>query len=844
MLCKSSSLIRLSTVWFLTFIYLNRLTPKNLIFVFQPQNTMKRILVLITVLMLVQWTASAQVSFGKPEKINTQWQFKLEDVSGAQMPTFDASKWRILDLPHDWSVEGVYSPDLFSCTGFLPGGIGWYRKTLLIPAEKQEEKVFIYFEGVYNYSEVFVNGHSVGKRPNGYASFLYDLTPYIEYGKENVLAVRVDHSRSADSRWYTGSGIYRDVCLIYANPVHIDRWGVFYHTLKVDKNDALLQLETSVKNETNRSEKIQITWEILSNEQKVVAKQSKQVSINAQAVVLSTEQISIKLPRLWSVNNPYLYKLKTSLSINGKVVDENIQSIGIRTTQFDANKGFALNGEWMKIKGACIHHDAGCLGAAVPKKVWERRLRTLKAIGCNAIRMSHNPQATDVYDLCDELGLLVMDEAFDEWEFPKKKWLEGWNVGKPGFEGSASFFEEWSDRDVQEMVLRGRNHPSIIMWSIGNEVDYPNDPYSHPILNGSSFNQPVYGGYRPDQPSAIRLGNIAKRLAANVKQIDNSRPVTAALAGVIMSNETEYPDALDITGYNYTENRYDMDHVKFPNRIIYGSENGHGMEGWKVVRDKDYIFGQFLWTGIDHLGESRSWPSRGSSSGLLDLGGFLKPRGYFRQALWSDSPVIYIGTYVAPSQERNLSIDAWPIWNYSQGEIIRVVCYTNCEQSQLLLDGQVVGEIKSYDDNTGIITWDIPYKPGKLEAVGFIKGKETTRHAIQTSTQPHAIIATVDNSQLKKDKDIAHIIVQIVDENGVPVMISDNEITCTINGPASLLGMEANNNRDMGNYRDNTQRVYHGRLIAYIQTTGEAGNIELSFTAPWLKSTSIALQAD
>jgi hypothetical protein len=381
------------------------------------------------------------------------------------------------------------------------------------------------------------------------------------------------------------------------------------------------------------------------------------------------------------------------------------------------------------------------------------------------------------------------------------------------------------------------------MWSIGNEIDYPNDPYSHPVLDKGTINQPVYGGYKPDSPQATELGDIAKRLAADVRKIDRSRPVTGALAGVIMSNETEYPGALDVAGYNYTEDRYEIDHKKYPQRIIYGSENGQGMGSWKAVRDSENIFAQFLWAGIDYLGESGAWPSRGFYTGLLDFAGFQKPRGYFRQALWNTKPVSYLGTYPAPENRKNLSMDAWPIWNYEAGKMIRVVCYTNCQTSKLFLNGQPQGEEKAYDDNTGIISWDIPYQAGKLEVVGFNDNTEVCRYAIQSSGRPFALTAEVDHSSLSKNKDLAHIVVQVVDEKGIPVMLSDDEVRCNIEGPAQLLGLEAGNNSDMGNYRDNEQRVFHGRLLAYVQTTGTAGTVKITFSSPWLKPVELKLDA-
>ena len=550
----------------------------------------------------------------------------------------------------------------------------------------------------------------------------------------------------------------------------------------------------------------------------------------------------MKKPRRWNLDAPYLYTLKTELLCDGKRIDVSSTSVGLRTLKFDANKGFALNGEWMKVKGVCLHHDAGVLGAVVPPEVWERRLKNLKEIGVNAIRMSHNPQAPVLYDLCDRMGFLVMDEASDEWEFPKRKWIKGWNVGEPSYDGTFDFFEEWIERDVTDMVRRDRNHPCIFLWSIGNEVDYPNDPYSHPVLDGTTINQPMFGGYKPDAPDAMRIGKIAKRLAACVRAVDTSRPVTGALAGVVMSNQTEYPQAVDVVGYNYTENRYDEDHATYPDRVIYGSETGVGIEAWHAVRDKEFIFGQFLWTGTDYLGESGRWPSRGLYTGLLDFGSFPKPRGYFRASLWSEKPVTYIGTY--PKHDW-VSMDAWDLWNYEPGQLIRVVCYTNAPQARLLLNGKEVGQMKPYDDKSGIIYWDIPYQDGELRAEGCdATGKVLSSYAIKTSGRPYALRATVDKEVLSTDKATAHVTIEVVDEQGTIVKLGDNDVTCQIEGPARLLGLEGSNNGDMSDYTDNHHRAFHGRLLAYIQTTGEKGEIRVKLTSPLLKGTEVVLKAE
>lgn len=739
---------------------------------------------------------------------------------------------------------------------------------MTIPQEKQGEKIYLYFEGVYNRSEVFVNGQSLGKRPNGYVSFMYDATPFVKYGEENIVTVRVDHSLDADSRWYTGSGIYRNAWLVYSNPVHIAQWGVFAYPV-LNKTQGTLKVEVEINNDSKTQSAVTVVNELIAPNGKSVGKSSRKLALESGKSGKINTEIKVNNPALWDLENPVQYTLKTSVIQNGKTVDSSDILTGFRSFTFDPNKGFALNGKWMKMKGVCLHHDAGVLGSAVPRDVWKRRLLTLKEVGCNAIRTSHNPQAPDLYELCDELGLLVMNEAFDEWEFPKRKWLEGWNVGTPGFQGAFDFFEEWGEKDLADMVRRDRNHVSVFAWSIGNEVDYPNDPYSHPVLDGGSdtgFTQAIFGGYKKDAPDAMRLGIIAKKLVAVVKQYDPSRPTTAGLAGVAMSNQTEYPGALDIAGYNYTESFYQRDHEKYPNRVIYGSENRHELEAWKAVRDNEHIFGQFLWTGIDYLGESGRWPSRGFYSGLLDFGGFIKPRGYYRQSLWSDKPVAYLGTYPTPGrgsksqmkdvwsqldaeneeqyEEKVPSMDAWSIWNYNEGQSIRVVCYTNAAKAKLILNGEVAGDVKSYDDKIGIINWDIPYKAGKLEVVGLDQNdNEVSHYSIQSSGRPHALKVVAAEKTIPVNG-LAQVVLQVIDENGNPVMLSDDEILCQINGPAKLLGLEASNNQDMTDYTDNHHRVFHGRILAYIQSNGEVGEINLHFSAPWLQGTTVKIAAE
>lgn len=581
---------------------------------------------LLGLFVLTIMVAKAQTSFGDARLQNNDWLFHLGDENASER-NFDDHTWQRVTLPHDWGTTQPMSPDAGSCQGYLHGGIGWYRLHFQAEKPAPDRRLYVYFEGVYDRSRVWLNGQLLGYRPSGFASFLYDMTPYLNDG-DNVLAVRADHSLENDARWYTGSGINRPVWFVSAPEVHLALWGTAWRVTKLTNAKATVEIDVEA---TAGGKDYQAIVEVADANGKIVATTKTSIpSAQKQTVTLSVQN-----PQRWSLTSPYLYKVITRLQRNGQDIDRGEVPMGIRTLTFSPDKGFALNGEWMKVKGVCIHDDAGVLGTAVPADVWRSRLKVLKSLGTNAIRMSHNPHAPIVYDLCDSLGLLVMDEASDEWEFPKRKWLKGWNRGKPGFEGTYDFFEEWIDRDVADMVRRDRCHPSVFMWSIGNEVDYPNDPYSHPVLNGDKdMTQPVYGGYKPEQPNAERIGVIAQRLAKVVRSIDTSRPVTGALAGVVMSNETAYPEAVDVVGYNYTESRYIEDHKKYPKRIIYGSENRHDQAAWDAVTKNEHIFGQFLWTGIDYLGESGTWPARGSEAGLIDLAGFIKPQGWIRARMW------------------------------------------------------------------------------------------------------------------------------------------------------------------------------------------------------------------
>ncbi|MCR5181282.1 MAG: beta galactosidase jelly roll domain-containing protein [Bacteroidaceae bacterium] len=819
---------------------------------------------------LLAWsiTLSAQPSFGDARLLNDGWRFRLEDDSAFVDPAFNDTRWQYVAVPHDWGVSQAMSPDAGSCQGYLPGGIGWYRNHLRINASEltDDQRLFIYFEGVYNRSSVYLNGHLLGYRPSGFASFLYDLTPYINKGGDNVLAVRVDHSRQNDSRWYTGSGIYRPVWLVSAPQTHIALWGTSWQIQSLNDKKAVVQVKVDIENEAADS---RVVVDILDATGTVVASAKGKDC-----------RLSISRPHRWSLSNPYLYKVRARLLSGSTQTDCSEVPLGLRTLEFSPDHGFALNGQWMKVKGVCLHDDAGTLGTAVPADVWRQRLLTLKSIGTNAIRMSHNPHAPALYSLCDSLGLLVMDEASDEWEFPKRKWLKGWNQGTPGYEGTFDYFEEWIDRDVADMVRRDRCHPSIFLWSIGNEVDYPNDPYTHPILDGGTagFTQPMYGGYKPDQPNAERIGVIAQRLSKIVRDIDPSRAVTGALAGVVMSNQTAYPEAVDVVGYNYTESRYGEDHQQYPKRVIYGSENRHDYPSWKAVRDNEHIFGQFLWTGIDYLGESGAWPARGSGAGLLDLAGYVKPNGYYRASLWSESPTCYVGAYPinngqgrqgqrqqARRRQQPVSSYAPAIWNYEDGQTIRVVCYTNAPSARLLLcprgkdstvasNFQPIGGEPTLDEATGILYWDIPYAAGSLRC----EASNGATSSITTCDRPYALRATVDKKSIEQGQ-VALVHVEVIDEAGNLVPLADNNITCYALGSARILGLENGDLRDTDVRSTRALRANGGRLLAYVVSSkgqrqnqnpiadnaaadGQTSQARIIFSSPLLQPAEVSIE--
>lgn len=729
--------------------------------------------------------------------LSHDWKFYQGENEGAWYWGFDDRGWQSVRVPHDWAVKNPFSKEYSSGTGYVCGGTGWYRRRFDLEAV-QEKRVYITFEGVYNNSQVWVNSNYMGKRPFGYATFTYDITDFVKEG-ENIVCVKVNHVHLADSRWYTGSGIVRPVYLTITDAAAVVPGGIKITTPLVTAEKAIVHVETETVGDG-----IDVANTVFD-------------CFGRSVAGCDGGEIDIDKPMLWSPENPNLYTLKTDVFCYGNLTDSVETVFGIREFRFDSEKGFFLNGKNLKIKGVCVHHDAGCLGAAVPKSVWRGRLITLKECGCNAIRTSHNPPDPDLLDLCDELGFLVMDEAFDEWEGPKNKWWQGHNVYPPQLHGYFEDFPRWGEDDIKMMVRRDRNHPSVIMWSIGNEVDYPNDPYVHPlfseVMGNNDSNKPARERmYDPKRPDASCLAAIARRLVNWVKEEDDTRPVTAALAFPELSNETGYADALDIVGYNYKEQFYEQDHKRFEGRVIFGSENSHSFHSWRAVKDNDYICGQFLWTGIDYMGEAHGWPVRCSGAGLLDMAGFKKLRFYERKAMWTDEPVAVLACRRA-IQEDEPGRRRWhPFemkWDYQTGEEMEIVCFTNQNSCQLTLNGESLGE-GSTEPWTGGRIWRVPFAAGELKAVCG-----DAEAVLKTPGPPESFDVRIIKGI---DDDCIRLEISVLDKNGT-LVCQEVPVTVRVIG-GELLGLENGNIADTTSYTSGSRMTFGGRLAAYVRCLG------------------------
>ena len=724
---------------------------------------------------------------GKIINLNLDWHFHLGDEVGADFMGWDDSAWRVVTLPHDWSVEHPFDRAHASGTGYLPGGTAWYRKHFNLPRIAEGKRVRVTFGGVYKHARVWINSNYLGERPYGYATFTHDVSEFVRPG-ENVICVRVEHEQVADSRWFTGSGIYRDVTLEISDPVAFATDGIFVTTEAVEDGAATLRIDY----ETLGADGAAFT----------VERYGEAVAEGQCDGACGSARIVVKDAALWSPESPARYVLRARTLKDGEEKDEVRVPFGIRTIRFDCDEGFFLNGVNTKLKGVCVHHDAGALGAAVPKAVWARRLRGFKAMGCNAIRTAHNPPDPRLLELCDEMGFMVMDEAFDEWEGTKNKWWQGHNVYPPKRFGYAEDFPQWHEADLVGMVRRDRNHPSIILWSIGNEIDYPNDPYVTPlfmeVLGNNDANKPLAERlYDARKPDAGRLALVARRLTDIVHGVDTSRPVTSALSFPELSNRTGYADVLDVVGYNYKEVFYEADHAQYPGRVIYGSENGKDAKAWHAVRDNAYICGQFLWTGIDFLGECRGWPVRISQAGLMNLAGFDKPGFWRRRAMWTQDRFVKIAVGHADDKWDGPDAERF-CWKDEPGRLMLVSCYTGASEVELFLNGESLGKKAVSQEDGYRARWEVPFQPGELRAV--IDGAEDV---LATSGAAASIVLTGDKPCLTANGlDIAQVEVALRDAEGRLAAGDDEVIHYQITGDAEILGIENGKPDDLTPYAE------------------------------------------
>jgi beta-galactosidase len=786
------------------------------------------------------------------ETIDFGWKFFKGDVPGAQARAFASTTWRDVDLPHDWSIEGPFSETepTGGPGGYLPTGIAWYRKFFRAPGRYRNRKIVVEFDGVYQNSEVWINGHYLGKRPYGYITFAYDVTPYLEPG-DNILAVRVDNSHQPNSRWYSGSGIYRHTWLLVTNLVHVAQWGTFVTTPVITEKEVTVRVKTRVLNESQTAQPCVLRSSILDAAGHVVASLETAQEISHSGEYEFPQDLHLASPALWSSETPNLYLMRSVVNVNGSVMDEYDTPFGVRRAAFDADRGFLLNGRPTKLNGVCLHAEAGAVGSAVPERVWERRLEVLKEMGVNAIRTSHNPPAPEFLDMCDRMGFLVMNEAFDEWRVGK---------GQIGPYGYALYFDEWHERDVTDFVHRDRNHPCVVLWSTGNEI--------------------------PDQ---IHPGGTEtlRELIGIFHREDPTRPVTAAcdqIAAEPKAAPEEFLDLLDVVGYNYVdrwrdrrEKYYSIDRYTHPQRRVIGTESS-GMGGirgdyrwlwpgeapsfpgyrsnawldteelWKFVHTYDYVSGDFMWAGIDYLGEAR-WPSRSSSSGILDTCCFKKDGFYFYQSQWTEKPMLHLFAH-------------WN-WKGREGQFVRVFCYTNCDTVELFINGKSVGtrgfefprmgmekKYGTYPERARVLrttndlhlAWDVPYAAGTLKAIGVKDGKVVTETEVSTTGEPAAIALTADRETIKADqRDVVHITAQITDAEGRRVPAADNEVVFRIQGEGKLIGVDNGDPQSHEDFKANRRTSFQGLCMAIVQSTTRSGEIQIAASSNGLKPRSLKI---
>jgi len=802
---------------------------------------MKRRLTIAFVLLVVSSTAFANSRPGKRVSFNQDWRFHLGDVPNGQDEGLDDAQWRQLNLPHDWSIEGEFSENAPSGTGggALPGGLGWYRKTFTVPMTAKGKLLFVEFDGVYRNSEVWINGHYLGKRPYGYISFAYELTPHLIYGGgPNVIAVKVDNSQQPNSRWYSGSGIYRNVWLTTLDPVHVEQWGTYVTTPEINAQSATVVIKTKVSNGSNSAAPVNLTTIIQdANGREVARAVAKQVAAKGAHAEVS-QTLKVSSPSLWSDERPYVYKVVSQLQQGARVVDRYETPLGIRSFRFDVSKGFFLNGKSVKIRGVCNHHDLGSLGAAVNTRAIERQLEMLKEMGVNGIRTSHNPPAPELLELTDKMGFIVMDEAFDMWKIAKTKY--DYHLD----------WDEWHKRDLEDMVLRDRNHPSIIIWSIGNEVM-------------EQWN---------DNPAG---GTIAKELGAIVRNLDPTRPITSATNGVSRDNKVIMEGGLDLVGTNYAQAKLPEFAKMFPGRPIIGAETTSALgtrgtynlpsdktlrwprkwdevlkegnpdftcsaydnssapwgstheETWKLVKKHDFFSGMYIWTGWDYIGEPTPypWPAVSSYFGIIDLAGFPKDVYYMYQSEWTNKQVLHV----------------FPHWNWKPGQQVDLVTYFNADEVELFLNGRSLGTKRKQGDDV-LTFWRVPFEPGVVKAVSRKNGQVVLTKEVRTASEPARIVLVPDRKTIRADgTDLSFITVKVVDRNGTVVPTADNLIKFKVIGDGTIVGVDNGYQASHESFKGKQRKAFHGMALVIVQANQKAGRIYLEATSDNLQAASVAI---
>jgi len=789
------------------------------------------------------------------------WRFLKGTATGAEQNQFADSAWRKLGLPHDWSIEGPFAET--NKTGgagaFLPSGVGWYRKHFTLPEKFSGKVMRVEFDGVMQNSDVWINGFHLGHRPYGYVSFSYELTGHLNFGGDNVIAVRTDTADQPASRWYAGAGIYRHVRLVVTDPVHLAENSVFVSTPEIESNRATVRVEMTVTNESDSSRHIDLVNFILAPGENIsdvepnlkfkepwmgfptVRKHNLQfrksplkpvpnTMLASGASVKLSDDFIVEQPKLWSLDNPNLYRLVTRVIAraggyysNGipqdKVVDEIITPFGIRDAHFEADTGFWLNGKNFKIKGVCLHADGGAFGAAVPISIWEARLKTLKSLGVNAIRTAHNPPAPEFLDLCDRLGVLVMDEFFDCWTVAKNRY------------DYHLFFDEWSKTDERDTILRDRNHPSIIFYSVGNEIH--------------------------DTPKAELAKGILQGLVEVAHAADPTRPVTQALFRPNVSHDYDngLADMLDVIGTNYRDNELLAAQRAKPERKIVGTEQRHDRQTWLWLRDNPSHSGQFLWTGVDYLGESRRWPLVNHSSGLVDRTGAVKPMAFERQSWWSTAPMVRIVRRTAPNDRMptdpgyggeelhtQVQFADWTSRNPAPHDET-VEAYSNCGEVELFLNGHSLG-VKKINADASPRVWKVPFAPGTLKAVAKNGGKVVATDELRTAGKAKKIILTTDCPKLSPTwDDVACVRMTIVDADGIQVPRADDLISFKTSGPGVIAAVDNNDTISHEPFQASERHAFQGECAAFVKATAASGKIVLTATATGLDSGSITIKA-